>query len=167
LPALAKLAFDSTPRGATVTDVTTGKLVGKTPTQYSLQGSTTPRLFAVHLAGYIDTTLTVVPDRETISSSATLTRSTATGNTAPVPVAADPHNANTATTAPTVPDSPGAVTRPDVGSATKPETKPETKPATKPETKPDDCGDGSEPCLKRNIPGLGSGGAPAGAPASP
>jgi serine/threonine protein kinase len=181
LPEFAKLALDSTPHGATVTDLSTGKVLGKTPLQSSLAGSKTPRQFAFHLQGYADTTVELVPDHETITYSETLVRGANTG-TAPVHVVADPaiHKPDTA--------SPGAVTKPDVDTtvtrpqvepgkppdatkpdATKPDTtKPDTtKPdATKPDSKDikpttpaksDECGDGSEPCLKRNIPGLGSG----------
>jgi hypothetical protein len=167
LPAVAKLALDSTPRGATVTDVTTGKVVGTTPVPYSLPGSKTPRLLAFRLAGYVDTTLEVVPDKETFSYTATLTRGSSTGTTPPVRVVADPNRPGSNTVV-SPPDSPGAVTRPETGSATKPpDTRPEARPPTHPEPKPDDCGDGSEPCLKRNIPGLGGNGAPAGAPAAP
>ncbi|MGE5187349.1 MAG: serine/threonine-protein kinase [Acidobacteriota bacterium] len=180
LPELARLSLDSTPPGATVTDLASGKPIGKTPLQYSVPGSKTPRQFAFHLHGYADTTVELVPDRDAIAYVEKLVKGTTAGAAVVhvVPVsdatvkAGSAGNAQTgAVTKPDTGES-GAVTRPDTtgpsGTVTKPDTagqprpdKPDTTGQAKPDKpdKPDGsaqtkpCTDDEMPCLK----GFGSG----------
>jgi serine/threonine-protein kinase len=160
IPETARLTFASTPQGATVIDPSTGKPVGRTPLTLSIPGSTAPRQFGFHLHGYIDATFEVVPDREALTYTATLVRASATTRALH---AATVQREAAATGAVTTPEVDTAVTHPEHGTAAKPEPsnpepiKPAVKDVKTPEpAKSDDCGDGSEPCLKRNIPGLGS-----------
>jgi eukaryotic-like serine/threonine-protein kinase len=171
LPELAKLAIDSTPHGAIVTDVSTGKVVGRTPIEYSVPGSQALHRFSFHLAGYADATFGFVPDHEQVTCNATLTHGTPNGAAVPH---GDPNAAKPGSGAVTSPGQSEAITRPDqMQTQGKPEGRPEAKPETSTtpkanQPKPDDCVDG-EPCLKRDIPGLGGSGAPAkpSAPAQP
>jgi serine/threonine protein kinase len=84
LPALPKFAmvkFDSTPKGAEVTDMTTGSKF-KTPQTVKLAGSRTGRQFKYTLKGYGDAIIEVVPDKENVDATETLVK----GSTAVVKV---------------------------------------------------------------------------------
>ncbi|HUJ63360.1 MAG TPA: serine/threonine-protein kinase [Kofleriaceae bacterium] len=133
LPAQVSIAFESTPPGATVTDVATGKPIGRTPTRVTVPGSKTARRYTFHLHGFADATSELVPDHDGITEKQALARAVADPGRKP----AAGSSAEPAT---------GPVTHPDVGSGS----------ATPPPPK-DDCPDDEQPCLKRNIPGLGSG----------
>ena len=137
LPETVKIELDSTPKGATVTDLTANTQLGKTPVHYSLHGATEPHRFRFHLSGYGDTTVDLVPDHDPVTYSEKLVKG-ATATTIKLPP----------------PDTGSAVTHPDVGSAEKPK---DTGSAEKPpEPPPEDCPE--LPCTKKNIPGLhGSG----------
>ena len=172
LPDMVSIVLDSTPHGATVTDLSTGKpCKDKTPLKFSLPGSKTPRQFSIHLHGYGDSIVELALVRDSISYVEPLQK----GASSATPVV---HKAGDPTLKP-IPDAGGgAVTKPDTGSAAvvkpdtgsaavvKPDTgsaavvKPDTgsaavvKPDTgsaKPNTKP--CPDDEMPCLK----GFGSG----------
>jgi serine/threonine protein kinase len=158
LPDMAKISLDSTPHGATVTDLTTNKAIGKTPLHYSLAGSKTPRQFVFHLRGFSDTTVELVPNRATIEYSETLQKGAA-GSVVVHKVTDPVLKAVPLAGSAAVPDLGGAVTKPEAGSA---EVNPETKP---PEVKPppkDDCPeiDDGLPCLKtkEKVPGLAGSG---------
>ena len=85
LPERADLVLDSQPRGATVTDLSSGKAIGKTPLHYAVAGSKTPRQFAFHLHGYGDSTIELVPSRETIEYVEKLEKGSSTGVVHQVP----------------------------------------------------------------------------------
>ena len=187
LPDLAHLTLDSTPAGATVTDLASGKPIGKTPVHYSVPGSKTPRQFAFHLHGYSDTTVELVPDRDAIEYSEKLAKGTSAGG-AIVHVVPDATTkpgtdvaSGSASGAVTRPDSgqsgtSGAVTRPDTGQPAHPPGDKDTTAALKPDTtgqkpdgsaqKPDTAGQpkpdgaGQKPCNDEDMPclkGFGSG----------
>jgi hypothetical protein len=171
---MATITLDSVPRGATVTDLTTNKQIGKTPFHFSVPGSKAPRQFGFHLHGFSDTTVELMPNRATIDYSETLQKGAA--GTAVVHKVADPTlktvpvlagsntgsnaGAGSAVTRPE-PASGSAVTRPEAGSAAKPNDvgsaakPPEVKPPPK-----DDCPESEDglPCLKKNVPGLAGSG---------
>ncbi len=163
LPDQAEIVLTSEPKGAVVTDLSNNRVLGPTPQRFKVAGSTTPRQFKFTLKGYGDSTVELVPNRALIEYGETLHRGATKPNAVtkvPDPTIKKPGDiAKPGDTAkpgePTTKPSDTTVTKPD----TKPETKPETKPAdtTKPQDKPkDDCPD-DEPCLKTNIPGMGSG----------
>jgi len=165
LPDMVTIVFESTPKGATVIDLSTNKPVGKTPYTFTVPGSTSPRQFKFQLKGYGDSTVELVPNRAEIKYAQTLQKgATRTTVVTQVPSTDEPTlkpaGTTPATTAVTKPDTsttqkPGevTVTRPD--ETKKPdETKP-PEPPKPPEQKTDDC-PGDEPCLKVNIPGMGS-----------
>ncbi|CAN5263446.1 hypothetical protein BH11MYX1_BH11MYX1_35010 [soil metagenome] len=164
LPEMVKLTLDTTPHGATVTDLSTNRAFpGKTPITTSLPGQKGTRQFSVALKGYQTEIVELPLDKETVSFTEPLTR-----GAAGTPVVHHVLDATLKPTPPTGSDS-GAVTKPDPGEpVTKPDpgTKPDpTKPdpnATKP-PKSDDpkCDDPNVPCWKTPFP-AGGGQAPAG-----
>ncbi len=117
LPDQAELVLDSVPHGATVTDLSIDKPIGKTPLHYSVTGSKTARQFAFHLHGYGDTTIELVPDRATIEFVEKLERGASAAKVV--------HVVPDATIKPATPTASGAVTKPDTGQSgavTKPDT---------------------------------------------
>jgi serine/threonine protein kinase len=110
LPDMVALTLDSTPHGAQVTDITTGKVIGKTPLVVHTPGSKTPKQYAFHLHGYGDTTVELPLTKEAFAYTETLQRG-ATGAAPIVHKVVDD-------TLKTVPDLGTAVTHPDTGSAT-------------------------------------------------
>jgi eukaryotic-like serine/threonine-protein kinase len=153
LPATVEIVLASEPKGALVTDLANNKVLGATPQRFKVAGSTTARQFKFTLKGYGDSTVELVPNREKIEYVETLHRG--------------PTKSNAVTK---VPDpalkKPDDIAKPVDATVTKPsDTKPvDTKPAdtAKPDAKPadkpkDDCPDDEQPCLKVNIPGMGSG----------
>jgi serine/threonine-protein kinase len=168
LPDMVTIKFESTPKNAEVIDMSTNKTIGKTPYTFIVPGSKTARQFKFHLKGYGDSTVELVPNRAEI----TYTQPLQKGATQPNVVTKLPDSPATTQTTGTT----GAVTKPDTTTTTTTVTKPNdvtTKPDTTtpdvkppdvkppdvkpPDTKPpgDDC-PGDEPCLKVNIPGMGS-----------
>jgi serine/threonine-protein kinase len=172
-PARVTLQLDSQPHGATVKDLTTGKQIGRTPLRYEIAGSTTPRQFVFHLHGYTDSTLELVPDRETIEyveklatgaragvvdrvpdvvlKPADIASGSATRGQGPSGAVAHPEVGSGA--AATATDPTAAARTPDgAGSAGRPpdSTGATAKPRDKPEQK---CSDDDVLCLK----GFGSG----------
>jgi serine/threonine-protein kinase len=171
LPDQVEILFESDPKGAIVTDLSNNRVLGATPQRFKIAGSDTPRQFKFTMKGYGDSTVELVPNRPQIQYSETLHK----GATKPNAVSRVPDPAlKPDTTKPA--DTKPADTKPADTAVTKPvdttkpadtkpvdtkpaDTKPaDTKPAdTKPADKPkDDCPDGEEPCLKTNIPGMGS-----------
>jgi hypothetical protein len=152
LPELSHISFDSKPQGATVTELPSGKVLGKTPMNYSLPGSKTPRQFAFRLHGYGDTTVELVPDRETIVDVETLAK----GAVATVHVVSDAKpGAGTGSamsgSAASGSAASGSAASGETGAVTRPDTTGQPKPdAAEPAAKP--CND-EDPCLK----GFGSG----------
>jgi serine/threonine-protein kinase len=143
VPESVKITFDSTPHGATVTDLTIGKPIGKTPLKYKVAGSHTPRQFAFHKDGYGDTTVELVPDHEPIDYNEKLEKGAAAGavHVVPVPDATikaggvgEVKTGSGTATAVTHPET--AVTHPDTGSAKAPEGSAATKPPEKTPEKP-------------------------------
>jgi serine/threonine-protein kinase len=107
LPDMVALTLDSSPHGATVTDIVTGKVIGKTPLVVHTPGSKTPKQYQFHLHGYGDTTVELPLTKETLGYTETLQKG-ATGAAPVVHKVVDE-------TLKTVPDL--AVTHPDTGSA--------------------------------------------------
>jgi eukaryotic-like serine/threonine-protein kinase len=56
------ITIESTPRDASIIDLTTNQAVGKTPLTFKLKGSHEPRRFQLALAGYQDLIVELVPD---------------------------------------------------------------------------------------------------------
>jgi serine/threonine-protein kinase len=169
LPEQAEIVLTSEPKGAVVTDLSNNRILGPTPQRFKVAGSTTPRQFKFTLKGYGDSTVELVPNRVLVEYSETLHKGATKPNT--VTKVPDPAIKKPGEIAkpgePTTKPGDATVTKPDTKPAdTKPaDTKPadikpaDTKPADtpKPPDKPkDDCPD-DEPCLKTNIPGMGSG----------
>jgi hypothetical protein len=150
LPDSVRISLDSTPHGATVTDLSIGKAIGKTPLHFSMHGSKTARQFSFHKDGYGDTIVELVPDQETIDHVEKLEKGAGTPGT--VHVVKEPDatvKVGVGSGSAVVPIKPPdlAVTHPETGSAAKPPDKPpETGSAAK---SPDD----DTPTLK----GFGSG----------
>jgi hypothetical protein len=137
-----------------------GSTLGKTPYTYRGPGSKTPKQFKLQLKGYGDNTVEFVPNRAEMTYTIPLEK----GATKPGVVTKLPETPPTNTGS-------GAVTKPDTTTVTvkqpdEPQLKgsdatPEVKP---PDVKPpdtqkpkEDCPDDEQPCLKTNIPGMGSG----------
>jgi hypothetical protein len=158
LPDMVQIHFESTPKGADVIDVATNNKLGKTPYTFTVAGSKTPRQFKFRLAHYGDATVELVPNKAEIHYSQPLVRgSTKPGST----VTKLPDTDGTPVT------NPDAIKTPDTGkvpnvTVKQPDDTPQLKGSAtevkQPDTtKPpaDDC-PGDEPCLKTNIPGMGS-----------
>jgi hypothetical protein len=154
LPDTVEIVLASEPKGALVTDLANSRVLGATPQRFKVAGSTTPRQFKFTLRGYGDSTVELVPNRAKIEHVETLHKGATKPNTlTKVPDAALKKPDDLAKAA----DSKPADAKP---TDTKPaDTKPaDTKPADTPKPPPkDDCPDDEQPCLKVNIPGMGSG----------
>jgi eukaryotic-like serine/threonine-protein kinase len=169
LPDMVALTLDSKPHGATVTDIATGKVIGKTPLVIHTPGSNTPKQYAFHLHGYGDTTVELPLTEETFTYSESLVK----GATGAAPVvhkvidetsksvldlgAVTHPDTGSATAAVTHPDTPkppdtgsAAARPPDTGSATAAPTHPDTPkpPDTGSAAKPPDQDCDEVPCLK-------------------
>jgi eukaryotic-like serine/threonine-protein kinase len=160
LPDMVTIKFESTPKGADVIDVSTNNTLGKTPYTFTVPGSKTPRQFKFRLKNYGDSTVELVPNRAEITHAQKLEK----GATKPGNVVTKLPDSPTTTTAVTKPSDTTTTTKPTDVTTTKPDDKPEIKPVDvkppdvkPPDVKPptDDC-PGDEPCLKVNIPGMGS-----------
>jgi serine/threonine-protein kinase len=154
LPDMVTLSLDSTPHGAKVIDLSTGKVIGKTPLKISAPGSKTPKSFAFHLHGYGDTTVELPLTNETF----TYTEALVKGATSRAPVvhkiADDTQDTGTAVTHPDTGPSGSAATPPETptaGSGVEIRPPDTTKPGDKKGS--DNCDDETVPCLK----GFGSG----------
>jgi hypothetical protein len=103
--------LDSHPRGATVTDRSTRKPIGKTPVHLVIDGSDQPRQYSFHLHGYGDTTIELVPDRDKIEYVEQLVKGRSTGvvHSIASPARNDVQAAGADA-------SPGAVARPETGN---------------------------------------------------
>jgi serine/threonine-protein kinase len=159
LPDQVEIVLESEPKGALVTDLANNRVLGTTPQRFKIAGSTAPRQFKFTLKGYGDSTVELVPNRVQIEYTETLHKGASKPNTVtkvPDPALKKPDVAGEPTTKPDV-----TVAKPADKPADKPTDKPaDTKPADarKPPDKPkDDCPDDEQPCLKTNIPGMGSG----------
>jgi eukaryotic-like serine/threonine-protein kinase len=163
LPDQVEIVLASSPKGAIVTDLANNRVLGPAPQRFKVAGSTTPRQFKFSLKGYGDSTVEVVPNRARIEYTETLHKGTTRSSTVtrvPDPAIkkpdglgkpADPKPADTASTQPS--DTKAADTKPADTKAA--DTKPaDSKPV--PDKPKDECPD-DEPCLKVNIPGMGSG----------
>ncbi len=167
---MVKLALDTVPHGATVTDVSTGKaLPGKTPLTTTLPGAKGTRQYAFHLRGYGDAIVELPLDREAINYVETLVKGAST-STPVVHVVSDatlkampPIGGTGSAAKPDTKPNTGsaAVTHPDTGSAAHPDTKPDTgSAATHPDTgsatpKKDPCMDEdavTDPKCLKNMP---------------
>jgi len=170
VPAQVEIVFASEPRGAVVTDLANDRVLGPTPQRFKVAGSTAPRQFKFTLKGYADSTVELVPNRALIEYTETLHRGVTKPNAVskvPDPAIQKPGDLDTTEPAGKKPDD-TAVTTPGDAPVTKPDpkaagTKADPKPADQkpdspkpPDTQKDDCPD-DEPCLKVNIPGMGSG----------
>jgi serine/threonine-protein kinase len=146
----SEIRLDSTPPGAEVKDLTSDKVIGRTPLPFKVRPSRTARQFALHRRDYVDAVVELVPDRPRIEYTEKLERGTGApavihraGEPAlkPLPTAGSKPDATRPDT--TRPDA----TKPDTAAAGKPE--PAARPARPPAPPPDDdCGD--PPCLKRD-----------------
>jgi serine/threonine protein kinase len=162
-PALAfewsHLRITSVPQ-ADVTDLATGKVLGRTPFTVKVHPSRTARQFELRAKNYVATVVELVPDREEIKHHEVLEKGAGHKVIPSAPAARpDPGTGSAAVAPPGLKPDPGAPIAP-VPAVVKPEPlKPE--PVAKPPAPPsDDCGD--PPCLKADPsrPGGGSGSAP-------
>jgi serine/threonine-protein kinase len=161
LPAQVEIVFASNPQGAMVTDLSTNQQLGPTPHRYKVPGSTSPRQFKLSLKGYGDSTIELVPNRPLIELEETLVKGSKPRAVTKVPDPSikkpDLSAGSDATVAKPVDTKPADPRPADPKPA---DPKPADKPADppKPADKPkDDCPDDEQPCLKTNIPGMGSG----------
>ncbi|CAN5902390.1 hypothetical protein BH11MYX3_BH11MYX3_29160 [soil metagenome] len=139
-PVPAKITFkiESTPRGAEITNLDTGKKYGVTPVTLEMNGSHQTLLFQLHKSGYVDATFDLTPDQDG-SINAKLEKGS--GTAVRQVVVKNPPGTG----------SNGAVTRPDNGSAAKVPDHP-----VKPPPDEDDCPE--LPCTKKVVTGLREGG---------
>jgi serine/threonine protein kinase len=159
LPDMVRISLDSTPHGATVIDMKTGKpLPSKTPTSTSIPGEHGTREFVFHLRGYADVAVELPLDR---SDSITHTEPLVKGPGGGAPVVHQITDANlkplpTGTGSAAVVTHPdtgsGAVTHPDTGSGAV--THPDTGSAA-PQPKP--CSEEDDITDPRCLKGIGSG----------
>jgi serine/threonine-protein kinase len=166
VPDQVEIVFASQPKGAIVTDLATNRVLGPTPQRFKIPGSTTPRQFKFTLRGYGDSTVELVPNRPLIEYSETLHKGATRPNTVtkvPDPALQKPEDlgkpANATLTRPSDTKRADPAKPVDTSTPADPAKPADTKPAdpNKPPDKPkDDCPD-DEPCLKVNIPGIGSG----------
>ncbi len=158
-PEQVVIKLDSRPRGADIKDVASDRVLGKTPLTFKLRGSHDPRQFALHLDGYGDAVVELVPNREKIEYTEKLEKG-ATG-TAVVRKVPDQSTGSATVARPIETGSAGsagagAVVKPEAGSAGSATKVPDPAPPLVKLPIDDDCGD--PPCLKTNVPGLqGSG----------
>ncbi len=129
----AEIRLDSVPSGADVTDLTSGKVIGRTPLPFKVRPSHAARQFELHRKDYVDTVIELIPDREKVDRTETLERGAGrrippVRPTAPPP--AKPEVATPTTPPPVAPELPAA------------------KPAVPVTAPDDDCGD--PPCLKKD-----------------
>ena len=139
---------------ADVTDLATGKVLGRTPFSVKLHPSRTARQFELRAPSYVATVVELVPDREEIKHHEVLEKGAGHKVTAPKP----PPGKGSAV-------EPPVVKTPGTPAVEPPVIKPEVpkEPVVKPPVAPggDDCGD--PPCLKADPSrpaGGGSGSAP-------
>ncbi len=176
LPAMVTIKLDSTPRGALVVDAANSSVTyGKTPATFTVPGSKDPRQFKFVLKNHGDATVELIPNRETIEFTQTLTKGATAAVVTKVPDPAlktgipvgggTPAGSGSGAMTTTKPD-PAVTTKPDPATTTKPDPAITTKPdptTTKPDDtapKPDpgagsgsakkqpDCPDDEVPCLK-------------------
>jgi serine/threonine-protein kinase len=72
VPQWSEVKLDSLPHGAEVTDLTTGRVLGKTPRTLKVPGSHTARQFQFVLRGYSDVIFELVPELPKIDHTETL-----------------------------------------------------------------------------------------------
>jgi eukaryotic-like serine/threonine-protein kinase len=151
LPDTVEIVLASDPKGALVTDLSNNRVLGTAPQRFKVAGSTTPRQFKFSLKGYGDSTVELVPNRAQIEYVETLHKGATKSSSVtrvPDPALKKPDDLAKPADATVKPaDTKPADTKPD-----KPADTP--KPPDKPK---DDCPDDEQPCLKTNIPGMGSG----------
>jgi hypothetical protein len=75
LPEKVTVTLDSQPRGAIVKDLISGVVFGPTPRTFPVTPSRKPRQYLLTLRGYADAQIEIVPDREPIARTETLTKS--------------------------------------------------------------------------------------------
>jgi serine/threonine-protein kinase len=121
LPSQVHIHLGSVPPGAEVVDAASGAKLGVTPAELTLDGSTQPKAYRLHLRGFEDVTYEVTPDRADIRQSVTLVREAVApvhaGHVAAHPAAgsASADSGSAGDVPVTHPDVP--VTHPDMGSA--------------------------------------------------
>jgi serine/threonine-protein kinase len=175
----AQIRLDSVPSGAEITDVATGRAIGRTPFTFTVPASRTARRFALRHKDYLDAVVEIVPELAKQEYVETLERGRSIPGQAPVvhtperaparaaaagrPVLAAPPPAPAGS--PSAPRA-GSASGPDPAAAgaptgpVAPTAAPPAMPAKSPIKSPDDdCGD--PPCLKadpsRANPAQGSG----------
>jgi hypothetical protein len=164
---MVKLTLDSSPRGATVIDLSTGtQLPGKTPMTTSLPGAKTPRQYEFRLHGYADVIVEMPLNHETFTYVETLQKGASAASPivhkvgdVPLKAVRGLENGAAKVETGTTQDNPAAVRpdtsspRSDTGSATpRPDTGPATGAATtKPDVPKPDTDDCPElPCIKKS-----------------
>ncbi len=148
-PAMITFKIDSTPRGAEVTNLATGKKYGSTPVTLNIKGSHDTLSFQLHKSGYGDAIVDLTPDQDGTFNAKLEKGSSGTAVRQVVPTKNTGSNG-----AVTRPDSGSASKPPDAGSASKPPD--HTGSAVKPPPEEDDCPE--LPCTKKVVPGLREGG---------
>ncbi len=148
VPDYAEIKLGTTPPGAEIKDLLTGRVLGKTPKSFKLKGSQTPRQFQLALRNYSDAIIELVPNVAKIDYSEKLEKGVS-GMTPVVRVLPSTGSGSAAT------GSGSAVVKPEVGSGSaKVDPIPVKPDAGVPVVvpPPDECDD--PPCIKTNIPGL-------------
>ena len=147
VPEWAEVKLDSIPRGAEVTDLSTGRKLGKTLRSLKVKGSHTPRQFQFVLRGYGDAIIELVPNTAKIEYTETLQK----GISGSMPVVKTLPNAGSGSAVRPGPGSGSAVVTSGSGSAKPPDPVVKVD-AGVPAIPVDECDD--PPCIKTNIPGL-------------
>jgi serine/threonine-protein kinase len=162
----ARIHLDSTPSGAEVRDLATGKVLGHTPLSFTLPPSHAPRQFALHHKGFVDSIVEIVPEKDELNLKEPLERG-APGQP-PVVHSADPaHRPSPPPGTPEVRPPPGpGVPAPQTPPATSPLPSPpgwsgrpdvpEVKPPPRP-TPPAAPSDDDPPALKPDPSRAGGG----------
>jgi len=109
LPDMVAISLTSTPPGATITELATNKVIGKTPFKISAPGSHTPRQYLLHLHGYGDSIVELPFTKAQFSYTEPLIK----GATATQQVVHKIDDTGKAV----APDTSTAITHPDSGSA--------------------------------------------------
>ncbi len=152
-PSMITFKIDSTPRGAEVTNLATGKKYGSTPVTLNIKGSHDTLSFQLHKSGYGDFIVDLTPDADGSynaklekGSSGTAVRHTAGTKNPP---------GTGSNGAVTRPDNGSAAKVPDAGSAAKVPDHPGSAVKPPPPPEEDDCPE--LPCTKKVVPGLREG----------
>ncbi len=148
-PSMITFKIESTPRGAEVTNLATGKKYGSTPVTLNIKGSHDTLSFQLHKSGYGDAIVDLTPDADGSFNAKLEKGSSGTAVRQTVPTKNSPAAGSNG--AVTTPETGSAAT--DAGGAAKLRDHPGS--AVKPPPDEDDCPE--LPCTKKVVPGLREG----------